>query len=116
MSANRDRAEEGVLLRLAARYIAKEANRNTLITPTRVSLSTSRTRAIVFVSVFPDSEADKAVEFLQRHRGSFFDFLKKESRLFPIPGISFEFDVGEQNRQRLDELSQDIDSDTTDEA
>lgn len=110
MSVQRDRAEEQLLLRLAARYIAREANRNTLITPTRVSLSSARTRATVYVSVFPDTAADKAVEFLQRHRGDFFDFLKKESRLHPLPGVHFEFDVGEQNRQRLDELSQEIDS------
>ncbi len=108
MSAQRDRSEEGLILRLVSQYIAREANRSTLITPTRVVLSRARTKATVYVSIFPDIDTHNALEFLQRHRGNLFNYLKKESRLSPIPGIQFEFDVGEQNRQHLDELSKEI--------
>ncbi len=108
MNPRRDRAEEEMLVRLSARYIAREANRDTLITPMRAELSRARTHATIFVSIFPDNAIDRALEFLNRHRNDFFDFLKKESRLSPIPGVRFEFDYGEKNRQYLDELSMEI--------
>ncbi len=106
MNTHKDKSEEELLVRLAARYIAREANRDVLITPTRAELSRARTHAIVYVSIFPDDAVDRALDFLNRNRRNFFEFLKKESRLSPIPGVRFEFDYGEKNRQRLDELSQ----------
>ncbi len=108
MSQYRNQAEESLLIRLAGLYIAREANRNTLITPMRAEISKSRTHATVFVSVFPDNEVEHALEFLNRHHGDFFEYLKKESRLSPVPGVRFEFDYGEKNRQHLDEISQEI--------
>jgi len=108
MRGHHDRSEETLLTRLAASYIAREANRNALITPTRTILSPSRAKATIYVSVFPDTAVDSAISFLKRHQHNFFEYLKKESRLSPIPGIRFEFDFGEKNRQRLDEISRDI--------
>ncbi|VAW31993.1 hypothetical protein MNBD_CPR01-80 [hydrothermal vent metagenome] len=108
MNAQKDKTEESLLIRLVGSYIAREANRNTLITPTRAELSRARTHATVFVSVFPDDSADQALEFLNRHRKDFFEYLKKNSRFSPIPGVRFEFDYGEKNRQNLDSISLEI--------
>ncbi|HQU07913.1 MAG: hypothetical protein B7X04_02920 [Parcubacteria group bacterium 21-54-25] len=105
MSGHRDQAEEALLMRLAARYIAREANRDSLITPTRATLAPGRTKATVYVSVFPDTAVESALSFLRRRQHDFFEFLKKESRLSPIPGVRFEFDLGEKNRQHLDDIS-----------
>jgi ribosome-binding factor A len=115
-SGNREKRASSNLLHLAAAYIALEAGRNTLITPTRTDISPDRKNATIFVSVFPDSEAEKAVEFLARHRDDFRNYLKQHGRFAILPFIKFEFDYGEANRQRLDEISREIsDSETNSE-
>lgn len=93
---------------LAARYIAREAGRSTLITPLRSELSSDRKHATVFVSIFPDQEREHALKFLNRHADLFRDFLKKEGRFAILPFVKFEFDYGEENRQNLDQLSKEI--------
>lgn len=107
---SKDRAGKAAsnLLHLAASYIAREAGRSTLITPTRTDISPDRKNATIFVSVFPDAERDHAVAFLTRHRDEFRQFLKQHGRFAVLPFIKFEFDYGEQNRQRLDELSREM--------
>lgn len=98
--------KEGMLLELAAKYIAREAGRSTLITPTRAHLSSDGKYATIFVSVYPTDQGKHAITFLMRHKDDFRAFLKESRVRFPVlPYISFEIDYGELNRQRLDELS-----------
>ncbi|MBY0110599.1 ribosome-binding factor A [Patescibacteria group bacterium] len=104
----RDDKASSILLHIAATYIAREAGRGTLITPTRAFISSDRKNAIVYVSVFPDDQKDFAVAFLNRHRDDFRNYLKSESRFSSLPRVTFEFDAGEQNRQHLDDISRDI--------
>lgn len=92
----------------AADYIAREAGRETLITPTRTELSNDRKWATIFVSVFPTGQEEHALRFLTRHKDLFRDSLKRTTRLSRLPYIRFSLDVGERNRQRLDELSHEI--------
>lgn len=96
------------LVHLAANYIAREAGRNTLITPTRADISKDRRNATVYVSVFPEDQAEHAIAFLTRHRDLFREYLKKEGRFSMLPRVTFVFDVGEQHRQHLDEISKNI--------
>ncbi len=96
------------LLHLAGAYIAMEAGRTTLITPTRTDISPDRKNAIIFVSVFPDDQGENALTFLTRHRDNFRQYLKQHGRFAILPFIKFELDYGEKNRQRLDELSNQI--------
>ncbi len=97
-----------LIQRLAAAYIAREANRDTLITPTRVSLSDDGKRATIYVGVFPDTKKAAALAFLARHVHDFREHLKKEARFAHLPSVHFEFDEGERERQHLDELSQGV--------
>ncbi len=108
MSRLRDNKVAAQLTELAAKYIAIEAGRDTLITPTRTEVSKNGKDVTIFVSVFPESDKDNALSFLKRHKDLFRDYLKKSSRLGRLPYITFEFDYGEQNRQRLDELSREL--------
>ncbi len=96
------------LMHLAADYIALEAARGSLITPTRIDMSPDRKNATIFVSVFPDSASVPAMSFLTRHRDPFREYLKKHGRFSILPFIKFELDYGEKNRQRLDELSNEL--------
>lgn len=96
------------LVEQAGAYIAREAGRNTLITPTRASLSKDGKDATIFVSVFPVSDTDHALAFLLRHKDLFRNSLRKTTRIGRIPYIRFEFDRGEANRQHIDDLSREI--------
>ncbi|HEY4489486.1 MAG TPA: ribosome-binding factor A [Candidatus Paceibacterota bacterium] len=104
----KDEREEHILTHLAARYIAREAGRDTLITPTRTELSKNRKNVTIFVSVYPNEQTEHALAFLARHKDLFREDLKKTSRLAVLPYIKFELDYGERNRQRLDELSREM--------
>lgn len=104
----RDDKATSILVHLAAAYIAREAGRGTLITPTRAEFARDRKNATVYVSVFPDDQKEFAVAFLNRHRDDFRTYLKSESRFSILPRVTFEFDAGEQHRQHLDDISRDI--------
>ncbi len=103
--AIRDDKAASVLVHLAAEFITREAGRKTLITPTRASIGRDRKNATVYVSVFPDTDTEHALEFLARHSDDFRDFMKKEGRFSFLPRVHFEADAGEKNRQHLDDIS-----------
>ncbi|HYD93381.1 MAG TPA: ribosome-binding factor A [Candidatus Paceibacterota bacterium] len=107
MSVRDDKAAS-LLVHLAAEYIAREAGRQTLITPTRADVSPDRKNATVYVSVFPDADTEHAVEFLTRHADDFRSFIKKEARFSFLPRVRFEADLGEKHRQHLDDISRQI--------
>lgn len=100
----REEKAASLIVELAAKYIAREAGRGTLITPLRAEIGKDRKNATIFVSVFPTEESEHALTFLTRHKDLFRNSLKRE-RLSMLPYIRFELDYGERNRQRLDELS-----------
>ena len=92
----------------AAQFIEREAGRDSLITVTRAVPSSRGDRYTVFVSVLPDDKVRPALAFLSRQREAFSDHLKEHARLSPLPRIDFAIDSGERNRQRLDELSNEL--------
>ncbi len=100
---NQVRVEEE-LAHAVAQFLNRESNRQSLITVTRVSLNDARTVLTVFVSVFPDTEAEHALEFLSRQKHECHEYLLKHTRPARSLGVRFMLDAGEQNRQRIDEL------------
>lgn len=105
---SRDERAVSILLENAGRYIAREAGRSTLITPTRATFSKDRKNATVFVSVYPEAHEGKALEFLMRHKDLFRNELKKTTRFARLPFIWFEIDKGERARQKFDEVSRGV--------
>ncbi len=104
----RDERASSILLHLAAQYIAEEAGRSTLITPTRAVYGKDKKHVTIFVSIYPTSDTENALAFLKRHKDIFRDYLKKHGRFNILPYIMFEFDYGEKNRQHLEEISQNV--------
>ncbi|OYV27184.1 MAG: hypothetical protein B7W98_02305 [Parcubacteria group bacterium 20-58-5] len=107
MSLHTTRAAH-VIARHAAEFIEREAGKDSLITVTRAVPNTHGDRYTVFVSVLPDDKVRPALAFLERQREAFSDYLKMHARLRPLPRIDFMLDDGEKNRQRLDELSNNL--------
>ena len=90
---------------LTAEFVERESNRTSLITVTRVELIDRGREARIFVTVLPDGMAESALEFLKRMRSDLRSYVTEKSRLFRIPRFDFMLDVGEKNRQRIEEIS-----------
>ena len=105
MNANRHDKVEEALREVAAEFLAREANRNTLLTVTRVMLSEDMKRATIFITTLPEGGEQSAVEFANRNRTELREFYKKRVKGGLPPDITFEIDMGEKYRRHLDELS-----------
>lgn len=104
MNDNRNERLQEAVREVAAEFLAREANRNSLITVTRAEISSDGKRVNIYLSVFPDKVEEQALAFANRNRTEFSDFFMKRVRGLP-PHVEFIIDRGEKNRQRLDELS-----------
>lgn len=90
---------------LAADFLERTSNHLSLITVTDIDLSPDGKTADIMISVLPESKANAAVDFANRNRDDFKNYLKDRVRLRVIPRVRFLIDMGERNRQRIEELS-----------
>lgn len=89
---------------LSAVFIEKEASPTSLITLTRVELSSDSKRATLMISVMPKEKEQAAYGFIKRNLGELREHLKKHLRINPLPFLDVKIDLGEKNRQKIDEL------------
>lgn len=87
-----------------AEFLSTVSNRTSLITVMAVDLSPKRDKAVILISVLPETQEAAAIEFTNRQRGAFRDFLRSRLSMQRLPRITFAIDQGEKNRQRLDNL------------
>ena len=90
---------------LAAEYLQMESNRTSLITVIRTDILNKGRRAIVYFTVLPDLEEERALKFARRKRSDFRKFIIQKKPVAFAPSFDFAIDYGERNRQRIDELS-----------
>lgn len=93
-----------IISHLAADFLSRESNRTSLITVTNVDLARDMSKAIILVSVFPEDKAKGALDFMKRQRNDLRDYVKQNSRLKRVPNFDFEIDMGEKNRQHIDDM------------
>jgi len=89
---------------IAATFLERESNRQSLITVTRADVAPDLTRATVYFTVMPDTLEDGALGFVKRKRTEFRTYLKKHAHLRRLPFVDFDIDRGEKHRQHLDTL------------
>jgi len=89
---------------LSASFLAREDNRTSLITVTSCSVSPDLKRATIFITVLPNSKEINALNFIKRNLGEMREFLKKNLEIKTIPFLDVAIDLGEKNRQKIDEL------------
>lgn len=90
----------------AGKFIQLETNGLSLITITRVELGDRGTRGTIYFTVLPQDKEKAAQDFLKRKRGEFREFfMEKSRRMRRIPFFDFILDLGEKNRQNIDEIS-----------
>ena len=89
---------------LSAQFLGRENNKTSLITVTGANASPDLKRATIYITVLPTSKEKTALEFAKRKRGELREFLKKNLTIKTIPFIDIAIDLGEKNRQKIDEL------------
>ena len=89
---------------LAAQFLNRENNKTSLLTVTKASCSPDLKRATIFITVLPTEKEKTALEFVGRKLGELREFLKKNLPIKIIPFLDAAIDLGEKNRQKIDEL------------
>ncbi len=95
-AADRKGRATEIIVREAAQFIAREAGSGSLITVIRAQAVSHGDRVLVFVSIFPEDKTRLALNFLERQREAFSDYLKTHTRLRPLPRIEFLLDNREE--------------------
>jgi len=101
---HKDEKAAELILRFAAEYFEREANKDTLITITGVRMFDRGRRANVYFTALPPEKEAGALEFANRRRNDFRKFIMSKKSFGFAPAIKFEIDMGEHNRQKIDEL------------
>jgi len=90
----------------AGEFLARFARAGgALITVTRANIAPSLKDVTVFVSIIPKSREEEMIKELKRLRTDFHEYLKDKTVLRDVPTVDFMPDLGEENRQRIDELT-----------
>jgi len=103
---NRVEKVSSLLKDKAADFFVQAIPPTPMVTITRAKINPDFQRATIYISVYPDNDEQKTLEFLRRQRSDLTLYLKKNTRLGKIPFIDIELDQGEKKRQRIDQLSQ----------
>ncbi len=103
---NEKKAEQ--IRELGAKFLHLNNNGSSLITVTNVELTDNGKNATIYFTVFPNTFEKTALEFAKRKRGEFREFVMDNSRIGMVPRIDFEIDFGEKNRQRIDDISNNV--------
>ena len=88
-------------------FIERESNKESLVTVTRCDTSPDLANVIVHVSVLPVHLEEKVIAFLNRRQVDARSYMKKRVVCRRIPKVTFMIDLGEKNRQHIDQLLRD---------
>ena len=89
---------------LAAQFLNRQNNRTSLLTVLSCAVSPDQKRATIFITVLPTSKEKAALDFIKRNLKELREFLKKNLPIKIIPFLDVAIDLGEKNRQKIDEL------------
>lgn len=112
MDSGKIERKREIIRELASKFILQENSGASMITVTRIETDGSAKYVTVLFSVLPESKEKSASEFLMRKRSDFRIYVSNNSRLNPLPIFDFKIDIGEKNRQRIDEIDNAMKSDS----
>lgn len=102
---HRHEKREEYMKELAAEFISRESNRNSLITVTRLSLSNYEDNAIIFISVMPENQEKAVMDFLSRQLSDLREFIKSKIQNGKIPFFTFNIDEGAKLIRKIEEIN-----------
>lgn len=89
---------------LSAEFLERAGNRTSLITVMGATCSPDLKRATIFITVLPTDKENAALGFVQRKLSELREHLKKNLLIKNTPFLDVALDLGEKNRQKIDEL------------
>lgn len=89
---------------LVANFLNAESSSASLISVTNIDTSPDLKKATVYLSVLPENQEKTALLFAKRKLPDIREHLKKNMETKHIPFLEVELDMGEKNRQKIDEL------------
>jgi ribosome-binding factor A len=104
----KDEKQTSLLTKFAAEYFLTESNNDSLITITKVEIYEKGKRATIYFTALPQTAEAGALEFAKRRRADFRAYVMGKKSFGFVPRIDFQIDFGEHNRQRIDELSNEV--------
>jgi len=93
-----------LLKEISAKFLQKQSSGQSLITITDCKVSPDLKKATLFISVLPEKSEQFALNFIKRKRSDLRDHIKHNTKMKVLPFIDVEIDMGEKNRQKIDEL------------
>jgi ribosome-binding factor A len=105
MASRRQTQISEMLMHHAADFFARESNGKSLITVTAADVSPDLRAIKIYFSVLPSEYEKQALNFAKRSRTEFREYIKSHARLQYLPDVDFAIDLGEKNRQLIDELT-----------
>jgi len=104
----KDEKFASTISKFAAEYFGVESSKDSLMTVTYTDILDRGRRAIVYFTTLPREKEKEALDFAKRRRRDFRQFIMTKKTFGFAPSVDFAIDLGEYNRQRIDELSQNI--------
>jgi ribosome-binding factor A len=104
MESDRSEKMAEVIKRGAAEFFERESNRDALVSVTNVMVTPDSKRAMIYISVLPESKENGVLDFAKRKRGELREYLFKHVRSRSLPFLDVSIDFGEKNRQHLDSI------------
>lgn len=94
-----------LLKNLAAEFLERESNRQSLITVTRADISSDLKRATVYLTVLPEEKETAALDFAKRKRKELREYVKERTRFRVLPFLEVEIDKGQKLEQKISALA-----------
>ena len=104
----RDEKLKDLIMKIAAEFLQRESNYTSIITVTNVIVGDRGRNATIFFTVLPENKEKGAIGFAKRSRAEFREFFAAKARMRALPFFDFEIDMGEKNRQHIDEISKNL--------
>lgn len=89
---------------LAGKFLSSEGGPQSLITVTDATFNERSNLSRIFFTVLPQEKEKAALAFAKRKRSEFRSYVSDNIKMRKIPFFDFEIDLGEKNRQKVDEL------------
>ena len=89
---------------LFAQFLNRESTNASLISVTMATVSPDLKKATIYITALPESQEKTALLFAKRKRPEMREFLKKHMQTKNVPFLEVMIDMGEKNRQKIDEL------------
>jgi ribosome-binding factor A len=101
---HRQEKVEGTLQAIIASFLNKEAGTKSVVTVTHCNVTSDLKKVTAYISVFPTAYETEALNFAKRQRSEIRELFKDKLTMKSIPHLEFEIDEGEKNRQKVEEI------------